>query len=113
MRYTKHLILLVLLVFMTACDENKEDKPELQEAEILGRDFTRWVCGGGWRIRLNNEVIFVHELPDEDVMAMVSGDGFTGDIPLRVYLTLNPNPTSACATQFEGMEELSFLSSRQ
>lgn len=113
MRYSKHLILLVLLVFVTACDENKEDKPELLEAEILGLDFTRWVCGGGWRILLNDEVIFVHELPDEQVMGIVSGDEFTGDTPLRVYVTLNPNPSSTCATQFEGQEELSFLSLRQ
>lgn len=103
----------MLLVFVMACDDKKDNKPELLQAEILGQDFTRWVCGGGWRIRLNEELIFVHELPDEQVMAIVSGGGFTGEIPLPVYITLNPDPTSACATQFEGQEELSFLSLRE
>lgn len=77
---------------------------------MLGQDITRWVCGGGWRIRLNGEVIFVHDLPDERVMTIVSGDGFTEDSPLPVYISINASPTSACATQFDGQGELSFLS---
>lgn len=105
------LIALTLLLCVYACN-NKEEGPELLEAEILGQDFTRWVCGGGWRIRLNDEIIFVHELPNERVGAIVSGDGFTEQSPLPVYIRLNPNPTSACATQFEGQKELSFLSLR-
>lgn len=112
MKHLKSLIPILLLFLITACDGQKESDPEMLEAEILGQDFTRWVCGGGWRIRLNGEVIFVHDLPDEQVMAIVSGDGFTEDSPLPVYISINPNPTSACATQFDGQEELSFLSLR-
>lgn len=102
---------MILLLSVFSCT-SKDEEPVTLEAEILGQDFTRWVCGGGWRIRLNDEIIFVHELPNEQVMAIVSGDGFTEQNPLPVYIRLNPSPTSACATQFDGQQELSFLSLR-
>lgn len=112
MKYAgKMMLLLCLCCALVACEDKKEN-PALLEAEILGQDFTRWICGGGWRIRVNDEIIFVHKLPDEKVMAIVSGDGFTEEVPLPVFITLNPNPTSACATQYDGQEELSFLSLR-
>jgi hypothetical protein len=113
MKLTLRFFLLLLLAAGMACEEKQNPQQELLEAEILGMDYSRWICGGGWKIRVDKGVILVHDLPNEEVMAKLTGDAFTGFTPLPVYIRLEQNPATACPQQYETIHELSFLSLRE
>lgn len=103
-------LLLIALLVLTSCTES-DDVPVLQlqdyiDAEIYGIDETLWACGGGWLMGTDVDTVQVHAIPNQEVLAVLASSNFTGDPPLRVSVLFNPEPSTACASQFGFIREL-------
>ena len=60
-------ILLALSILTICCEKEKEMvcAEGLQEATIIGQDFRRCVCCGGWFIDLGQDTVRTFTLPDD------------------------------------------------
>ena len=102
----------ICLLAATACDDKEAALPGV-EAEIMGHDFTRWICGGGFFIRTDTDTFAVHSLPNEEVQALVDAANFNLESPIPVYITVTETPESSCAANFDNVKELSSISLRE
>lgn len=99
------------LLSMMACHE-EEAAPLGTEAEIVGLDFTRWICGGGVIIRTEDATFTVHAIPNQEIADMLDEPTVNLETPIPVYITINDSPASSCATEFDNVKELNSISLR-
>lgn len=95
-------ILCIALCFLafSACEEDGTERSPDIKAEIIGQDYSRWICGGGWIISTGTDTVMVHNIPNEEVMAILASSSYTGEPPLKVSLSFKESPESTCAIQF-------------
>lgn len=105
-------ILMAAFTLLACEDDLKEDEGELTEAVVLGRDFSKWLCGGGWFIATSTDTVTVQQIPNEEIMSVLAGNSFTADTPLSVNVRFSEHPTSTCATEFERVKEIEEITLR-
>lgn len=114
MKYLKYTLVPALMAGMLACEEPTPELNPSVEAEIVGQDFTRWLCGGGWLVATANDTVTVQEIPDEEIMAILSSDSYIASVPLKVNVTFSDSPSGTCAIEFsDHVKEISSISLRK
>ncbi|MEM6768808.1 MAG: hypothetical protein AAF655_27975 [Bacteroidota bacterium] len=91
------LFLLGLFIMITGCEnestaEVHECTPESGvEASILGRDFRRCACCGGWFIAIADSTYRFQTFPDCSEIEGLA-DEASYPIPVTIEFSLDPNP---------------------
>lgn len=94
------IIMLLFVVAIFGCQSNEaDDDPEEAscsvQAEILGQDMSRHMCGGGYIIRTADEQFAVLDILDEDILE----DAFQltiYDDPIKVYVNYSDLTDNGC-----------------
>jgi hypothetical protein len=91
----KKLIWLVsgclLILSLENCQKDKNGCPDgWQDARIIGQDFRRCACCGGWFIDLGQDTVRTFILPDDFKI-----EAIPPDLPIEVCLTYEPE-TGPC-----------------
>ena len=104
MRRMRIWMLALAFLPMLAC-EQEEIVTDLafEEGEMIGRDFTRWMCGGGWYIASGDDTVTVQNIDNQEIMSLLEQheqSQLTVEPNIKVWVVFDHAPTSSCATNF-------------
>ena len=93
------LILCLCMTVMMSCQQ--EMLPSCgQYAILLERDYSKWICGGGWKIQLDQDTLLVN---DNELMRgfiqQLSEDGII--LPTEIMHSLDPLDESNYCSGFQ------------
>lgn len=97
----------LLMMSLLACEkEEVAIDLTIHEAEIIGRDATRWLCGGGWFLATERDTVTVQRIPNQEIEDMLERENLDIDPPLKVYVVFYDTPITSCAIEFDRVEEI-------
>lgn len=108
---------IVLLACLTAISCDKEEMAidlAFESAEVIGRDASRWLCGGGWFIATETDTFTVQNIPDQEIETLLESSQLEVSPPLKIWVVFNHAPTSTCATEFaDSVKEIRAIQLRE
>lgn len=97
----------LLTMSLLACeDEEVAIDLTIHEAEIIGRDATRWVCGGGWFLAMERDTVTVQRIPNQEIEDMLEPESLDIEDPIKVYVVFYEPPITTCAVEFDRVKEI-------
>ena len=86
---------------MLSCDkEELATDLAFESAEVVGRDASRWHCGGGWFIATELDTFTVQNIPDQEIESLLENAQLEVNPPLKIWVVFDHAPTGNCATEF-------------
>ncbi len=105
----RYLFFVIPIALLLRCgDDNTEVEPCSLTAEFIKRDYSKWICGGGWVLKVDNDTIGVRDT--EIVRDFFAQEEFQGEGPFPSFrVSLVPLPEEDnCKEYLMGVDCISF-----
>ena len=107
------IIILACLPLFSCEDEGLITDLGFEKAEIISRDVSLWVCGGGWFIATETDTVTVPKIPNQEILEKLQETGFDVNPPLKVFVVFETSPEGTCAQEFDRVKEIRDIQLRE